>query len=108
MIDHGHFQYNSVSLGLTLAAAAVICAPDQSGLLDLAGSVLFTMSFNYKQMSLYFALPFFAMLLGKALALPTWYGTVPWVCVYVDVCHVQFSLAENHIALLTGGNESYE
>ena len=38
LIDHGHFQYNSISLGLAAAAFLLITRYD----LDCAGSVLFT------------------------------------------------------------------
>lgn len=47
-----------------------------AGWLDVAGGVLFALALNYKQMSLYFALPFFACLLGKALRLPTWHVSI--------------------------------
>ena len=60
LIDHGHFQYNGISLGLMVAAVAALCEGR-----DLIGSVLFTLSLNYKQMELYHALPFFCYLLGN-------------------------------------------
>jgi alpha-1,3-glucosyltransferase len=50
LIDHGHFQYNSTSLGLTIAAAAALL--DNR---ELVGSFLFCLSLNFKQMSLYHA-----------------------------------------------------
>ncbi|GLI67446.1 hypothetical protein VaNZ11_011639 [Volvox africanus] len=62
IIDHGHFQYNNVSLGLTLAAAAAIGAGRQ-----LLGAALFSLALNHKQMALFFAPAFFAHLLGWAL-----------------------------------------
>lgn len=62
LIDHGHFQYNGISLGLTVAAVAAIGKGR-----DLVASVLFCLSINYKQMSLYYALPFFCYLLGNCL-----------------------------------------
>ncbi|XP_077270521.1 putative dolichyl pyrophosphate Man9GlcNAc2 alpha-1,3-glucosyltransferase isoform X1 [Temnothorax americanus] len=60
LIDHGHFQYNCVSLGLFVAAVAVI-AQD----LFVVSSVLFVLALNYKQMELYHALPFFFYILGR-------------------------------------------
>uniref|UniRef100_A0A8C3QN67 Alpha-1,3-glucosyltransferase n=1 Tax=Cyanoderma ruficeps TaxID=181631 RepID=A0A8C3QN67_9PASS len=60
LIDHGHFQYNSVSLGLALWA--VLCLSHDW---DLLGSVAFCLALNYKQMELYHSLPFFCYLLGK-------------------------------------------
>ncbi|KAK2168721.1 hypothetical protein NP493_1222g00045 [Ridgeia piscesae] len=60
LIDHGHFQYNSVSLGLWLWAVTALCLDSH-----LLGSVAFVLALNYKQMELYHALPFFAYLLGS-------------------------------------------
>ncbi|XP_048394867.1 dolichyl pyrophosphate Man9GlcNAc2 alpha-1,3-glucosyltransferase [Stegostoma tigrinum] len=62
LIDHGHFQYNSVSLGLAMWGLLGL-------LFDriLFGSVAFCLALNYKQMELYHALPFFCYLLGNCL-----------------------------------------
>uniref|UniRef100_A0A8C3KGZ2 Alpha-1,3-glucosyltransferase n=1 Tax=Calidris pygmaea TaxID=425635 RepID=A0A8C3KGZ2_9CHAR len=60
LIDHGHFQYNSVSLGFALWG--VLCLSYDW---DLLGSVAFCLALNYKQMELYHSLPFFCYLLGK-------------------------------------------
>ncbi|KAH6755955.1 ALG6 [Perilla frutescens var. hirtella] len=62
LIDHGHFQYNCISLGLTTAAVAAILSNR-----DLVGSVLFCLALNHKQMSAYYAPAFFGYLLGKCL-----------------------------------------
>ncbi|XP_059616730.1 dolichyl pyrophosphate Man9GlcNAc2 alpha-1,3-glucosyltransferase [Phlebotomus argentipes] len=62
LIDNGHFQYNNISLGLTIWAIASLLHDH----LFLA-SLLFTLALNYKQMSLYHALPFFFLLLAKCL-----------------------------------------
>ncbi|XP_050023594.2 dolichyl pyrophosphate Man9GlcNAc2 alpha-1,3-glucosyltransferase [Dermacentor andersoni] len=59
LIDHGHFQYNCVSLGLALAAVAFV--ERESPLLS---AVAFSLALNYKQMALYYAIPFFCYLLG--------------------------------------------
>ncbi|CDQ84262.1 unnamed protein product [Oncorhynchus mykiss] len=60
LIDYGHFQYNSISLGLALWGVVVL------GLgWDVLGSLAFVLSLNYKQMELYHSLPFFCYLLGK-------------------------------------------
>jgi len=59
LIDHGHFQYNNISLGLFLAAVALILRGRH-----LMGSILFVCALNYKQMELYHALPFFFYLLA--------------------------------------------
>ncbi|KAM6962595.1 dolichyl pyrophosphate Man9GlcNAc2 alpha-1,3-glucosyltransferase [Aplochiton taeniatus] len=60
LIDYGHFQYNSVSLGLAVWGVVGL------GLgWDVLGSLAFSLALNYKQMELYHALPFFCYLLGK-------------------------------------------
>lgn len=65
LIDHGHFQYNNVSLGLFVWA--VIAFRHNY---NLPGAFLFCCSLNYKQMELYHALPVFFYLLGKVVRLP--------------------------------------
>lgn len=62
LVDHGHFQYNCISLGLAAAAAASVAAER-----DILGSVLYCLSLNHKQMGLYYAPAFFFHLLGRAL-----------------------------------------
>ncbi|KAL8476604.1 hypothetical protein ACS0TY_029048 [Phlomoides rotata] len=62
LIDHGHFQYNCISLGLTAAAVAAILSNR-----DLLGSMFFCLALNHKQMSAYYAPAFFAYLFGKCL-----------------------------------------
>lgn len=66
LIDHGHFQYNSVCIGFALAGSSAILYD-----YDILGSVLFSLSLNFKQMSLYYALIFFCVLLRKCLIQPT-------------------------------------
>ncbi|XP_036612794.1 dolichyl pyrophosphate Man9GlcNAc2 alpha-1,3-glucosyltransferase [Trichosurus vulpecula] len=62
LIDHGHFQYNCVSLGLTLWGVLGLSCDR-----DILGSLAFCLAINYKQMELYHSLPFFCYLLGKCL-----------------------------------------
>lgn len=62
LIDHGHFQYNCVMLGLVLYAYVAIMAGH-----DYLGCVLFTIGLSTKQMTMYYALGLFGILLGKAL-----------------------------------------
>jgi alpha-1,3-glucosyltransferase len=62
LIDHGHFQYNGVCIGLTLLACNLILN-DQL----ILGSLFFCLSLNYKQMALYYSLNFFCILLRKSL-----------------------------------------
>ena len=64
VIDHGHFQYNSISLGLSLWGIIAVIRGS-----DILGSIAFSLSLNYKQMELYHSLPFFCYLLGKAFTL---------------------------------------
>ncbi|KAM5574647.1 hypothetical protein ABKV19_013875 [Rosa sericea] len=62
LIDHGHFQYNCISLGLTVGAIAAILSDK-----DLLACVLYSLALNHKQMSAYFAPAFFSHLLGKCI-----------------------------------------
>eukprot|EP00049_Salpingoeca_infusionum_P000601 m.41173 g.41173 ORF g.41173 m.41173 type:complete len:478 (-) comp10522_c0_seq3:115-1548(-) len=64
LVDHGHFQYNNMSLGLALLSFALLVG--RGG--DLLASVFFVLSLCYKQMSLYFAPAIFFYLLGKSFA----------------------------------------
>ncbi|CAI5502577.1 unnamed protein product, partial [Closterium sp. Naga37s-1] len=65
LIDHGHFQYNSISLGLSLGAATAVMSRHY-----LLGSALFSLAINHKHMALYFAPAFFAHLLGRCRQSP--------------------------------------
>ncbi|XP_077869978.1 dolichyl pyrophosphate Man9GlcNAc2 alpha-1,3-glucosyltransferase-like [Saccoglossus kowalevskii] len=64
LIDHGHFQYNCISLGLTLWAIIGMLSGR-----ELLGSMAFVLALNYKQMELYHALPFFCFLFGRCVQL---------------------------------------
>ncbi|XP_044260320.1 dolichyl pyrophosphate Man9GlcNAc2 alpha-1,3-glucosyltransferase [Tribolium madens] len=65
LIDHGHFQYNCVSLGLLIFATTCL-------LLDcnIIAAILFCGALNYKQMELYHALPFFMYMLSSCVPKP--------------------------------------
>lgn len=65
LVDHGHFQYNCIGLGLAAGAAAAGVAGH-----EILCAVLFCLSLNHKQMGLYYAPAFFAFLLGKCLQRP--------------------------------------
>lgn len=60
LIDHGHFQYNNISLGLTAAAVALIYHDH-----DFLASVAYCLALNFKQMTLYFAPAFGLYLFSK-------------------------------------------
>ena len=62
LIDHGHFQYNAVMQGLVVGALANAYADRL-----LWCCILFVAALMYKQMALYFAVVFFAYLLGVCL-----------------------------------------
>lgn len=62
LIDHGHFQYNCIMLGLVLGAYLAMI----HNRVELT-CALFTIALSTKQMAMYYALGFFAVLLGKAL-----------------------------------------
>ncbi|KEP66186.1 UNVERIFIED_CONTAM: ALG6, ALG8 glycosyltransferase family protein [Hammondia hammondi] len=61
LIDDGHFQYNGVALGLTVAATAFLFRRQ-----DFLCAFCFTLALLFKQTSLYFAPAFFAVLLSRA------------------------------------------
>ena len=62
LIDHGHFQYNTVMQGLVLGAVTNAYADRL-----LWCCAFFVGALTYKQMALYFAIPFFAHLLGSSV-----------------------------------------
>ncbi|EFA77077.1 glycosyltransferase [Heterostelium album PN500] len=63
LIDHGHFQYNGISLGFALFGITFILRNQQ-----LLASLFFVLSLNYKQMSLYYSPAFFFYLLFTNLS----------------------------------------
>ncbi|KAF3919608.1 hypothetical protein ABW20_dc0103859 [Dactylellina cionopaga] len=63
IIDYGHFQFNSVMLGLAILAFASFLADRL-----LWGSLLFVLSLGFKQMALYYAPAVFAYLLGLCVS----------------------------------------
>ncbi|XP_076812639.1 dolichyl pyrophosphate Man9GlcNAc2 alpha-1,3-glucosyltransferase-like [Clavelina lepadiformis] len=71
LIDHGHFQYNNISLGLFILT---VIAFDKK--MFLLGSVFFCLSLNYKQMELFHSLPVFFFLLGVALKKRNWIKSI--------------------------------
>ncbi|KAI0648106.1 glucosyltransferase [Trametes meyenii] len=64
IIDSGHFQYNSVMLGLTLLAVNFFALER-----DLLGAICFVLSLGFKQMALYYAPAIGGYLLAKCLYL---------------------------------------
>ena len=74
LIDHGHFQYNCVSLGLMQLAVYFIVShaskqtANKACILLATGSACFSLALNYKQMELYHALPFFFYLLSICIS----------------------------------------
>lgn len=75
LIDHGHFQYNCISLGLFLWATFFIVAIQN----DIMATVFFVQALNYKQMELYHALPFFFYLLRKCFIDVPLRGKIPFI-----------------------------
>lgn len=59
IIDHGHFQYNSVMLGLVLLSVVNLLYDNYC-----LASLLFVLSIGFKQMALYYAPVFFFYLLS--------------------------------------------
>lgn len=65
LVDHGHFQYNNISLGLAVLATVSLLHER-----NILATILFCLSLNYKQMELYHALPFFFYLLSSCVPKP--------------------------------------
>ncbi|CAH1241152.1 ALG6 [Branchiostoma lanceolatum] len=80
IIDYGHFQYNSISLGLTLWAVIALSHGH-----EMLGSAAFMLALCYKQMSLYHAMPFFCYLLGKCWQQRWTKGFFTLCCIGVSV-----------------------
>ncbi|CDK29147.1 unnamed protein product [Kuraishia capsulata CBS 1993] len=59
IIDHGHFQYNCVMLGLALLSWVSLLYDDYA-----IGAIFFVLSLGFKQMALYYAPVVFAYLLS--------------------------------------------
>lgn len=64
LIDHGHFQYNTVSLGLALWSFHYMTITN-SFVGPILGSIFFSLALNFKQMELYHSPAVFAYLLGR-------------------------------------------
>jgi alpha-1,3-glucosyltransferase len=71
LIDHGHFQFNSICLGLTLWAVNALLHDRV-----IFASILFSLSLNYKQMALYYSLPFFFYILRYCWEKPTFISKI--------------------------------
>lgn len=78
LIDNGHFQYNSVMLGLTVLAFNFFARG-----WDLAGAIAFVASLGFKQMALYYSPAIFAYLFGKCLLWGWKFGCVLFVLVVI-------------------------
>ena len=89
LIDHGHFQYNTVALGLSIAAfASMVQGPAFESC--VWGGFYFVLALNFKQMTLYYAPVVFFYLLGRCLSRPLrflpviiWLGFVVLSAFYV-------------------------
>lgn len=61
LIDHGHFQYNSLILGLILLAFYCLLTKRY-----YQACILYTIAIHAKQMAVYYSLAFLAALVGLA------------------------------------------
>lgn len=68
LIDHGHFQYNTVALGLALWSLYFMAQSHDFYNNCIYGSVFFCLALNFKQMTLYYAPAIFAYLLGRCFS----------------------------------------
>lgn len=73
LIDHGHFQYNTVALGLSIAAFSAMVQSGPGFDACVWGGFFFVLALNFKQMTLYYAPVVFFYLLGRCLAKPKWF-----------------------------------
>jgi alpha-1,3-glucosyltransferase len=80
LIDHGHFQYNTVSLGLALSSFYFMTKSSTEFYANsIFGSILFCLALNFKQMTLYYAPAVFSYLLGRCFATTAGASQmVPW------------------------------
>ncbi|KAK9897791.1 glycosyltransferase family 57 protein [Cystobasidium minutum MCA 4210] len=76
MIDSGHFQYNSIMLGLTLLSMLSFYAGR-----DYIGAILFVCSMCFKQMAIFYAPGVFAYLLGKCF----WLGSSEGLNLFINL-----------------------
>lgn len=77
LIDHGHFQYNCVFMGLVLWSVIFMSKGRQA-----LSALFFTLALNYKQMSLYYSLPFFWYIASSNLRVrPIWKGLRNIICI---------------------------
>ncbi|KAL2632709.1 hypothetical protein R1flu_004188 [Riccia fluitans] len=90
LIDHGHFQYNCISLGLAIAGAAAVVSKR-----ELWACVLFSLSLNHKPMSTYYAPAFFAHLLGRCFQKNNLYKTLQ---VLSRLAPMQRGIYEDYVA----------
>jgi alpha-1,3-glucosyltransferase len=69
LIDHGHFQYNTVALGLSLWSFYCCTHPAsvRNWLWPMLGAVCLCGALSFKQMTLYYAPAIFAYLLGRCV-----------------------------------------
>ena len=66
LIDHGHFQYNTVALGLSIASFSFLVQSEFGAC--VWGGFFFSLALNFKQMTLYYAPAVFFYLLGRCCA----------------------------------------
>jgi alpha-1,3-glucosyltransferase len=71
LMDHGHFQYNSTSLGFALLACYYMTRPSFRDC--IIGSFYFCLALNFKQMTLYHAPAIFFYLSGRCFAVDQWF-----------------------------------
>lgn len=88
LIDHGHFQYNTVALGLSIVSLSFIVKENFSAC--VWGGFFFSLALNFKQMTLYYAPVVFFYLLGRCLSKPrlfmpriAWLGGIVLFTFYV-------------------------
>uniref|UniRef100_A0A7S0F5R9 Alpha-1,3-glucosyltransferase n=1 Tax=Craspedostauros australis TaxID=1486917 RepID=A0A7S0F5R9_9STRA len=114
LIDHGHFQYNTVALGWSLMAFHFMTKGNFRQC--VVGAFFFCLALNFKQMTLYYAPVVFAYLLGRCFADTTRFTVrfaslgitvittflVMWLPFLINgPSHVQTSVPERAVQILT-------
>lgn len=99
LIDHGHFQYNCVMLGLTVYTINSLLEEFYA-----PAAVCFVLSICFKQMALYYAPIFFAYLLSKALFSPKF--NVPRFLSIAIATVLSFAAMYGPLYFLGGGSDN--
>jgi len=103
LIDHGHFQYNTIFLALTLLSIYCLMKfQNQEQVIYLIiACISFVSSIMYKQMALYYSLPIFFYILGITLRKPKQFIVVAITVILTFVCiFLPFAIQKDGISVI--------